>query len=114
MRNMPAISAMDRSAALEMQPEHSPGSALQRPRSVAQKAGMNVWSRHAARYGSAFPPAIQHASRHSAVMNLCYAPLHHARGNDQYGGSCWVACLSCCRWSVTSSAVIHDRLMLHR
>ena len=52
MRNVPAVSAVDHSAALDTQTTHSPGSALQRPRSVAQKAGMNVWSRHAARYGS--------------------------------------------------------------
>ena len=111
MRSVPAKSAVDHSAGLEMQTMHSPSSALQRPRSVAQKAGMNVWSRHAARYGSA--PLSQTARLLSDCSQcLCYAPVHHARGQRPSLRSCWVTCLSCCCRSLTRSALICGKSML--
>ena len=94
MRSVPAISAAEHNAALEMQTAHSPGSALQRPRSVAQKAGMNVWSRHAARYGSA---SLSQAAclLSDAHICLCPARVHHARGNAHPGGGAGLpACLT--------------------
>ena len=112
MRNMPFISALDRSAALEMQAEHSPRPALQRPRSVAQKAGMNVWSRHAARYRSA---PLSHTAcllSHSS-HRLCLSPCAPCEAHHSSRRSCWATCLSCFYCSLTSLALICGKWMLH-
>ena len=111
MRNVSAIPAMEHSAALEMQTTHNPGSAVQRPRSVAQKAGMNVWSRHAARYGSA------PMSRTACLLSQCsHEPLLCSSASCKVQRppwrSCGVTCLPCCRCSLTSNAHLFGKLML--